>query len=160
MKKFNIKKDGEYQPRLSTTKFSAFSEPDQNEKIAFEKIQIADHSLNGTILGFTNINVYYSCQKHWNKIDDEGLCPACNESPTETNFDFKAELILQIGDEDDEMKSFLLFKRTAKMIKDESTEDDIENKLAEFAGCRCKVEYDEPDDEEKLVIIKRFTIID
>ena len=156
IKKFNLKKDGEFQPRLATTKFSLLSEALPKKIKAFANVKFADNSLDGTIIGFSNINCYESCAKHWNKLDDDAMCPVCTSKPEDTKFDFKAELLVQIPGNDEEIKTFLIFKRAATMITNENTEDDVETKLAECSGQGCTVEYDNSEDDDKLVIIKRF----
>ena len=156
IKKFNLKKDGEFQPRLATTKFSILSEALPKEIKAFENVKFADNSLDGTIIGFSNIICYESCSKHWNKLDEDAMCPVCTSKPEEANFDFKAELLVQSPGDEEEIKTFLLFKKHATMITKENTEDEVETKLAEFSGQRCTVEYDNPEDDDKLVILKRF----
>ena len=84
----------QYFPRLSTTRFTLISNAPQKEQAAFENIQIADNLLDGTIIGFSEISCYYSCTKHWNKIDDDGAYPVCTSKPDESKFDFKAKLIV------------------------------------------------------------------
>ena len=158
IKKFNLKKEGEYFPRLSTTRFTLISNAPQKEKAAFENIKIADNSLDGTIIGFSEISCYYSCTKHWNKIDDDGACPVCTSKPDESKFDFKAKLLVASADNEEEIKTFLIFKRAATMITTEETEDDIENKLAEYCGRQCTVEYDDTEEDDKLVILKRLIV--
>ena len=154
IKKFNLKKDGEYQARLSSTKFSLFSEPSGEEAASFKNIQIADNHINATILGFSDISCYNSCAKHWNKIDDEGDCPVCKAKPKEVNFDFKGKLLVTSSEDDEEIKTFLFFKRVVPLIITEGTEEDVETKLAEYAGHKCIIEYD--NSEEAIVIIRRL----
>ena len=55
LKKFLIKKDEKYETRPQTTKFTIFHEATKKVKSSFKNVQIADKSLDGTILGFTNI---------------------------------------------------------------------------------------------------------
>ena len=156
LKKFNLKKNGQYEPRLQTTRATKLTEASPKERDAFKSTSIADNSVEGTILGFCNINCYSSCTAHWNKIDNEGICPVCNEEPRQALFDFNAELILQIGDDEDQIKTFLIFRRAASMITTESTEDAIEEKLAEYSGVKCRVDFDDENDPEKRVILKRL----
>ena len=156
IKKFNLKKDGQYESRLSTTKFTGISLAPAKETKLFENMKISDNSMDGTILGFSELNCYYSCSIHWNKIDDTGACPACNDKPPESKFDFKAKLLVACPDNEEEIKTFLMFKRAAKMITTEETEEDVENKLAEYSGGQCTIEYDNSDEE--LVILRRLVI--
>ena len=154
IKKFNLKKDGQFQTRLSTTKFTSISKALQRDKLEFDNIGIADNSLDAIILGFSDINCYFSCAKHWNKIDDEGDCPVCNGKPEKIQFDFKAKLLVECNEDKEEIRPFLMFKRAATMITNEETEELVENKLAEYCGSQCTVEYD--DSDEELVILKRL----
>ena len=155
IKKFNLKKEGEYQPRLSTTKFTMISDAQPREIKEFEKIKIAHNSIDGIILGFSNITCYYSCTKHWNKIDKDDMCPVCSSKPEESKLDFKAELLVQSKENEEEIKTFLIFKRAATMVTTQETEEDVDNRLAEYSGQHCTVEYDNSD-EDKLVIVKRL----
>ena len=154
IKKFNLKKEGEFHTRLSTTKFTSISKALPMDETAFEKIRIADNSLDAIIIGFTDISCYFSCTKHWNKIDDEGECPVCIGKPDEIQFDFKAKLLVECNEDGDEIKTFLIFKRAALMITTEETEELVDTRLAEYCGSQCTVEYDDSDDEP--VILKRL----
>ena len=112
--------------------------------------------MNAIILGFSDISCYNSCAKHWNKIDEEGVCPVCKAKPKEVNFDFKGKLLVTTSEDDEDIKTFLFFKRVVPIIITEGTEDDVENKLAEYAGKNCIIEYD--NSEEAIVIIRRLNI--
>ena len=61
-------------------------------------------------------------------------------------------------DNEEEIKTFLIFKRAAIMITIEETEDEIEKKLAEYCGRQCTVEYDDTEEDDKLIILKRLTV--
>ena len=106
IKKFNLKKDGIFETRLQTTKFSKFHEASLKEKEAFKNIPIADHSVNGTIIGFTSISCYKSCTKHWNKLDDDEMCAVCAVKPEESQFDFRAELLFEGDQTKDEIQTY------------------------------------------------------
>ena len=158
VKKFQIKKEGNFNTRLQTTKYSTVTEATQNQNSDFQNISIADNSLNGTITAFTNISCYYSCPLHWKKVDDDGDCSLCEKQSKDRKFDFKLELHMESDNTEDDIKTFLIFKRAISIITFENDEDAIETKLAEYEGQKCTVEYDEANDEEKLVIAKRLTI--
>ena len=153
---FLLKKEGEYIARLQTTKFSILSEASPKTKLAFKNVKLADNSVSGIILGFTNISCYFSCAKHWNKIDEDEMCPVCGGKPQETKFDFKAEVLVENEEEKDNVKAFLLFKRAAAMVTTESNEDEVEATLAKYEGKKCTVEHDDTDEDDKIVIAKRL----
>ena len=72
------------------------------------------------------------------------------------NFDFKGKLLVTSSEDDEEIKTFLFFKRVVPLIITEGTEEDVETKLAEYAGHKCIIEYD--NSEEEIVIIRRLNI--
>ena len=81
----------------------------------------------------------------------------CENQPQVTKFDFKTELLLEMDGDSKEISTYLIFKRATNIIADQSTEEEIENKLAEYEGKRCTVEHDQTDAEDTSVIVKRFT---
>ena len=141
IRKFNMKKDGKLETRLQTSKYSVITEAPKIITSMFKNVSIADQSVDGTIIGFTNICCYYSCSKHWNKIDENGICLPCGKIAEESKFDFKAELLLETDADTEEIKNYLIFKRVATMITTESNEEAVENKLIEYEGSRCTVEH-------------------
>ena len=60
------------------------------------------------------------------------------------------------SEDHDEIKRFLIFKRVVPVDVDKENEEEVENILAEFAGQKCTIEYDNSEDE--LVIVKRLII--
>ena len=72
------------------------------------------------------------------------------------NFDFKGKLLVTSSEDDEEIKTFLFFKRVVPLIITEGTEEDVETKLAEYAGHKCIIEYD--NSEKEIVIIRIFNI--
>ena len=89
VKKSVVKKDGEFQMRLHTTKYTNISIANTNDQSKFDNINIGNKSLKGTILGFSEMNMYSSCEKHWNKLDSENMCPKCEGVPPTIQEDFK-----------------------------------------------------------------------
>ena len=156
LKKFLIQKDGKYETRLQTTKFTTFHEATTKEKSSFKHVKVADNSLEGMILGFTNILCYYSCTKHWNKVNEDNMCQACGGIALNTQFDFKAELLVEGSDNKDDVKTFMMFKRAAKMITTEENEETVASKLAEYVGQQCIVEHDATGEDDHIVILKNL----
>ena len=158
IRKFNIKKEGKLVIRLQTTKNSVITKAPKSIETVFKQVTIADQSVEGIIIGFTNISCYYSCSKHWNTIDEQGVCYPCGQKPDEANFDFKVELLLQPEENKEEIKNYLVFKRVATMITIEDEEEAVENKLLEYEGKRCTIEHDDADNDERPVIAKRMLV--
>ena len=156
IKKFHLKKEGEYETRLQTSKFTTLSKATKKDNDAFKNVKLADHSVDGTILGFTNLSCYFSCSKHWTKLDDDEMCQVCGGKPEESKFDFKAELLIENNETEDNVQNFLMFKRAAVMITTESDEESVENTLAEYEGRKCTVEHNTSDGKDALVIVKRL----
>ena len=161
VKKLMIKKEEGTELRLTTTKFTKISKEDNEAD--FENVRLAENLIKGTILGYSEINIYLSCQKHWNKLSDDGECPKCEGSPTKTKSDFNTDLYVQDEDTTD-IKSFLIFKRQAFCLIDmkdnQVDEESIINKMNELEGKECTVEFDEPTDEENPIIPKRLKLSD
>ena len=151
-----MKKNGSIETRLQTSQFTSISVASPKEIDAFKSVTVEDISVDGMLIGFSNISCYFSCARHWKKLDEDQMCPVCENQPQDTKFDFKAELLLEVEGESDNIKTYLIFKRAANMITVETTEEEIENKLAEYEGKKCKVEHDQQEDEDKSVIVKRL----
>ena len=158
LKKFLIKKNEKYETRLQTTKHTIIHGATENDKSSFKSVNVADESVDGTILGFTNLLCYYSCAQHWNKVNDDKVCQVCGGVASETKFDFKIDMLIECNNEEQDVKTFMMFKRTAKMITSEETEEAVESKLEEFEGRKCTVEHNDPGDSDQTVIIKNLII--
>ena len=158
IKKTIIRKDGKHEMRLATTKFTTISEAIEDNKLQFGNISLGESQMEGKILGFSEINIYNSCDKHWSKLDDEDICPKCEGPAMKIKVDFHTELYIQ-DSTSDEMKSFLIFKRQIiKMINETDEKDLIEKRLADLEGLDCTIEYDEPENEETSIIPKRLKL--
>ena len=95
VKKTMLRKDQATELRLLTTKFTKISEANEEDKGKFENVKLADKQIQGIIVGFGDINSYKSCEKHWNKLDEEDLCPKCESPPTKVKIDFNTDLYIQ-----------------------------------------------------------------
>ena len=157
LKKLTIKKNEETETRLSTTKFTHISGASQKEQAQFESVKFADNQLQGTIIGHSEINSYNSCQKHWNKLDDEEICPKCERVPAKTNLDFIVDIYVQDPATED-IKSFRIFKRHITLISSEDGEEGITAKLDEMEGKECTIDFDDPTNEEDQIIPKRVRV--
>ena len=62
-----------------TTKYTKITRADNEPD--FENVRLCDNMIKGTILGCNEINLYQSCQKHWNKLDSDQQCPKCEKAP-------------------------------------------------------------------------------
>ena len=157
LKKTSIKKDGETQTRLLTTKFTSISEASQKEQALFENVKFAENQLIGIIIGHSEINCYKSCDKHWKKLDEEEMCPKCERIPEKMKVDFNADLYVQDSTTED-IKSFLIFKRQMKMITSADGEAEIIAKMDEMEGKECKIDYDDPTNDNDQIIPKKVTV--
>ena len=101
---------------------------------------------------------YFSCTEHWKKVNEDNFCQACGGVALKTKFDFKVELLIECSNKEKDVKTFLMFKRTAKMITSEENEESVETKLAEYQGQKCSVEHDDASDSDTIVIVKNLVI--
>ena len=158
LKKFLIKKNDNYETRLQTTKFTMFLQSTPRDTSSFKNVKVADNCQDGIILGFTNILCYESCAEHWNKVNEEKMCQACGGIALKTQFDFKVEILVESNTTDEDVTTFMAFKRVVKMITKEETEEAVETKLAEYEGRKCTVEYNATGEDDTIVIIKSLVI--
>jgi hypothetical protein len=84
------------------------------------------------------------------------MCQACGGIALNTKFDFKAELLVECSDNTDDVKTFMMFKRAAKMITTEENEETVASKLAEYVGQQCIVEHDATGEDDQIVILKNL----
>ena len=157
LKQTPIKKEGETETRLITTKFTNISDASEKEQEFFINVKLAANQWNGIILGVSEINHYKSCHEHWNKLNEDELCPKCDKIPSEVKLDFSGQLYIQDSDTDD-IKPFLIFKRQMKMITDEDDEDEINAKMGKLEGKECKIDFNDPTDDDEIIIPKRLIV--
>ena len=160
VKKALIRKNETTETRLMTTKFTKISQTNEDNKADFENVKLAENLIKGTILGYSEINSYKSCEKHWNKLDENDECLKCEGSAPKVKFDFNTDLYIQDAETDD-IKSFLIFKRQATMIileEDQDNHESIAMKMDELEGKECIVEFDEPANEEHPIVPKRLKL--
>ena len=152
-----LRNDQATELRLLTTKFTKISEENEEDKGKFENVKLADKQIQGIIVGFGDINSYKSCEKHWNKLDEEDQCPKCESPPTKVKIDFNTDLYIQDSSTGD-IKSFLIFKRQINTISNGDDHNIIEGKLTELEGTSCQVEFDETENDDQVIIPKRLQI--
>ena len=147
--------------RLMTTRFTKITRTDNDPD--FENARLCDNMINGTILGFNEINIYKSCEQHWNKLDGDQECPICEKAPVKSKYDFNTDLYIQNQDTND-IQSFLIFRRQAAQLitlaenDEDESEDSIGLKLNELEGKSCIVEFDDQSDDNKPIIPKRIKL--
>ena len=146
VKKTVIKKNDENEVRLLTTKFTKMSEASEEDQLNFENVKFAEKIIQGIIIGLSDINSY----QHWNKLDEDDICPKCGGRAPKVKTDFNTDLYIQ-DSVSDEIHSFLIFKRQVKTIISEEDHEAIINKFAELEGKECIVEFDEPTEEEPII---------
>ena len=160
VKKTLIRKDDKPEMRLATSKLTKILDGREGDKLKFDSLSLGDSQIDGTIIGFSDVNFYQSCETHWKKLDDENFCPVCNGTAKNINKDFHTELNIQDSKSED-MKSFLFFKRILKRtIGNEDDEETIQKKLVNLEGLSCKIDFDKPedDDEDTSIIPKRLKL--
>ena len=157
IKKSIIRKDNEEQMRLMTTKFTKIIEASDGDQLNFDNVKFSEHQIHGIILGFGDINSYNSCEKHWNKLDEEKICPKCEGLPPKIKIDFNTDLYVQ-DTNSEEIKSFLIFKRQVSSINMDDEHEMIETKMNQLEGTNCSVEFDEPEREDQPIIPKRLKL--
>ena len=157
LKQTIIKKEGEPETRLLTTKSTKISEASEKEQEFFINVKLAENQWHGIIAGVSEINHYKSCQEHWNRLDEDEKCPKCDKIPAEVNLNFSTELYIQDSNTDD-IKPFLIFKRLMKMITDEDGEDEINAKMGQLEGKECKIDFDDPTNDDEIIIPKRLIV--
>ena len=157
VKKKMLRKDQATELRLLTTKFTKISEANEEDKGKFENVKLADKQIQGIIVGFGEINSYKSCEKHWNKLDEDDLCPKCESPPTKVKIDFNTDLYIQDSSTGD-IKSFIIFKRQITTISNGDDHNIIEGKLTELEGTSCQVEFDETENDDQVIIPKRLQL--
>ena len=157
LRKTMIKKDGETQTRLLTTKFTNISNASETEQEMFTNVKFAANQWKGMIIGHSEINYYKSCHEHWNKLDEDEFCPKCEKIPAEVKLNFSTQLYIQDSITDD-IKPFLLFKRQIKAITDEDGEKEIDTKIGELEGKQCTIDFDDPTFDDETIIPKRLTV--
>ena len=152
-----LNKDGKFEKRLVTTKVTKIMELDKSEKSLFENIILGNKQIHGTVIGLSELNSYRACDKHWNKLSEEDICPRCEGKPSEIRLDFNAELYIQDAD-NDEMRSFHVFKRQVKMLIPELEDTVLEKQLQDLEGHECIIDYDDPEDEDATITPRRLRL--
>ena len=155
-----LNKDGKFEKRLVTTKITKITELEESEKTLFENIILGKNQIHGTVIGLSDLNSYRACNKHWNKLSEEDICPRCESKPSEIKVDFHTELYIQES-RTDELRSFHVFKRQLKMLIPELNDTDdtlLEEQLQDLEGKECIIDYDDPEDEDASIIPKRLRL--
>ena len=157
LKLIALNKDGNIENRLVTTKITKISDASEDEKRKFDTVSLGQNQIHGTVLGLSDINSYNSCDKHWNKLNEEDICPRCDAKPSLIKIDFTADLYIQ-DDDSEEMRSFRIFKRQIKMLIPQLDEQSPGEQLSDLEDKGCIVEYDDPNDEDAPIIPKRLIL--
>ena len=126
VKKTVIRKNDENEVRLLTTKFTKMSEASEEDQMNFENVKLAEKTIQGIIIGLSDINSYKSCEKHWNKLDEDDICPKFGGRAPKVKTDFNTDLYIQ-DSVSDEIHSFLIFKRQVKTIISEDNHEALLN---------------------------------
>ena len=157
LKLVTLNKDGTFEKRLVTTKVTKIMELDESEKTPFENISLGNNQILGTVVGLSDLNSYRACNKHWNKLSEEDICPRCEGEPLEIKVDFQTELYIQES-RTDEFRSFNIFKRQLKMLIPELDDTLLDDQLIDLEGQQCIIDYDDPEDEDASITPKRIRL--
>ena len=150
-------KDGKFEKRLVTTKLTKIMELDESEKAQFDNISLGTNQMHGTVVGLSELTSYRACDKHWNKLSDEDICPRCEGEPSEIKVDFHTELYIQESNSD-EIKSFHVFKRQLKMLIPDLNDSMLEKQLEDLEGHECIIDYDDPEAEDASIVPRRLRL--
>ena len=151
LKKFTMKTDG--QTRLSTIKYSDIRIGSKEEEAVFENVRIADNTVEGTCIMFTNLSCYNACKKHSTKLDEYMKCMGCQEilSNNEMKIDFHC--MLQIESEDSSITSVLVFKRHLNIEVENTSNDENEAIIEEnIVGKKLKIDYNTKYDDDCVAV--------
>ena len=162
VKKILPRKEDSVELRLVTSKFTKIVEANENDALQFANLSIGNSQIDGTIIGFSDINHYKSCVEHWKKLDDDDYCPLCKGPSPNVKENFHTDLYVQ-DPKSDNLKPFLVFRCIMKrMIDNENDQQTIQNKLSNLEGSGCKVDYDKEEDGEESasIIPKRLKLQD
>ena len=157
LKLVTLNKDGTFEKRLVTTKVTKIMELDESEKTPFENISLGNNQILGTVVGLSDLNSYRACNKHWNKLSEEDICPRCEGEPLDIKEDFQTELYIQES-RTDEFRSFNIFKRQLKMLIPELDDTLLDDQLIDLEGQQCIIDYDDPEDEDASITPKRIRL--
>lgn len=157
LKKTMIRKENEYQMRILTTKYTKICEATVKDQRQFGNVKLAEHHVNGTIIGVGELNSYKSCEMHWNKLDENSICPKCDGSPPNIKIDFNTDIYIQETKSED-IKSFLIFKRHVGTLTESDDHETIEKNLSKLEGRTCEVQFDDPENEDQQIIPKKLQI--
>ena len=109
--------------------------------------------MKGNILGFCEITSYISCQKHWNKLDKDNVCPKCEGIAQNIKLDFHTEMYVQDSNSDN-IKTFLLFKRQIEKIADKNDTGILKKELDELEGKECIVKFNSTEEEKQIIPVR------
>ena len=123
----------------------------------FNNISLGTNQTHGTVVVLSELTSYRACDKHWNKLSEEDICPRCEGEPLEIKEDFQTELYIQES-RTDEFRSFNIFKRQLKMLIPELDDTLLDDQLIDLEGQQCIIDYDDPEDEDASITPKRIRL--
>ena len=151
LKKITMKTDGK--TRLSTIKYSEIRIGSKEENAMFENVRIADNTIEGTCIMFTNLSCYKACIKHSTKLDEEMKCMGCQEILSDTDIKIDFHCVLQMESEDSSITSVLVFKRLLQ-IDIENTSNDENEAIIEkkIVGKKLRIDYNTKHDDDCIAV--------
>ena len=151
LKKTAIK--SESGPRIATTNFTKTQDATYAEVKLFDNVQLGDAQVTGSCVMINNFHYYKSCKKHYTKLDEESQCTVCGDVVQQSgNMDFRCGLLME--DDDEKVVDITIFRRHLNIeIKEDEEEDTVVEQIEEcIVGKRCKIDYNEAGDDDKVAI--------
>ena len=115
---------------LTTTATSTITEAPLNDQVALSNIGLEDGKKEGTIVGFNNLYLYFSCNKCHSRVAQEKdyLCRRCDQKSRNPVPDFKFTVIIR---NNDTLLSFTGFRNVLKPEDMSLGHTSVEEKLNE-----------------------------
>lgn len=152
IKKITMKTDGS--TRLTTNRYTQIQNGSQEERDVFKNVRVAENTIEGTCVMFTNMSTYNACTKHLIKLDQYLTCAGCQKKLTDEEINIDFHCMVQIEDDADaSMKSILVFKRLLKVHVQNNNEEDIGEILEEhLVGKKLKIDYNTPHEDDAVAV--------
>ena len=152
VKKITMKTDGTV--RLATLKHSQIGNGSKEENNQFQNVRIAEKSVEGFCIMFSNMSTYIACPLHLTKLDQNMTCAGCEKSIPEDKAIIDFHCLLQVEDPNDEtIKSILVFRRLLNIQLKTSTETEVNEVMEEeVVGKMLKVDYNTQNEEDDVAV--------
>ena len=138
--------------RLATVWNTRIFEAKQDEVFVFQNILLGDEKVEGLILGYEDFVIYESCIKCSTKLLED-FCKKCDKNVEEQKKnDFFVTLYAQEIKNEENIMDLFAFKRDINVGVNEAHE--FEKIVDELTGKRFVIEFNKPEGEGKLKLVK------